>query len=115
MPSILELLKEARRPTVERITLGGKEFFVRDMAPTQRTVYVQLVIQAAAENAAVPPHVVVAQGICNEDGTGPTQEERNAIAEEMATLSGQELQEAARKVLDLSGLTRKSQDRAEKN
>jgi hypothetical protein len=115
MSSILEQLKGLTRPPVHAVEISGKKFFVRAMGPIARTVYVSLVMEAAASNSNVPPHLIVAAGICDSDGKLPDEEEKPAIIEELRTLDGGELTRASRKVLELSGLTKEALEKAEKN
>lgn len=115
MATILEQLLAARRPQVHAVEIGGETFHLRSMAPSQRTIYAALVLQAAADKCYLPAHTIVSLGICNADGTRPTDEELPAITEALGVLDGVEVQAAAQKVLELSGLTKKAMEQAEKN
>jgi hypothetical protein len=113
--TLLEMLEEADRPKTEEVTIGGKKFIIGEMSPTASTIWLALALQAGAEKANVPANVTVAQGIRNPDGSIPEEAERKAAAVALNKLSGAEVRAAAKRVLELSGLTRGSLETATKN
>jgi hypothetical protein len=114
MASLLENLKAAQRPAAVPVQLGGKTFHVRALGPIQRSVYLSLVLQAAAENTHVPAHVIVAQGLCNAEGIRE-EDQQAAVLAELVTMDGTELSAAAKTVLEISGLSVQAVRVAEKN
>lgn len=114
MSSLLEKLRQGAGPKERDVTIGGVVHQVRGMGPIQRVQFLQCLRTAGTTNATVPDHVVVALGLCNA-GDVVDDDEQAQILEFLRNQDGQEMNAAAKVVLELSGLGKNSVGAAEKN
>ncbi len=109
-----ELFADAPKEKVEPVTIGGKTLYVRGMDPLRRSMFWDYYGHSKAQNIPVPSYVVVALGLCDQDG-GPTKSSHETNLRILATRNGEEVEAAAGRVLELSGLKKGALEEAEKN
>ena len=114
MTDVLQFIADAAKPKVVPVDVDGKAVFVRGMGPVHRASFNQMLAQALVENSNVPDHVIVAWGICNEDGSRPAGTPEEILAS-LEWLDGVILNRIAAKILELSGYTKMAVENAAKN
>jgi len=112
--SAREKARKAAAPKIDFVEWGGEKHFVRAMSGKLRSVYSELV-QEKKDKGGVPVEVIAALGICEEDGTLAYDYEKPADIAELEAHDAGFLTAVALKLFELSGLTEKKVEEAEKN
>lgn len=113
--SVRETIRKAR-PTISEYQLqDGNKVWVRALSGTGRAAYSEYVSQAR-DNGGIRPEVIAAMGICEEDGTLAYDWRNPADLQELLEhLDGQDLDGIGLRLFEISGLTKRAVEEAEKN
>lgn len=114
MSDVLAFISGAAKAKVEPFEVGGGVVHLRGMTSVHRATFNQLLATAIAENSDVPDHVIVAWGVCDQDGKRPDAKPEEILAK-LEVLDGQVLKRMATRILELSGYTKGAVEAAEKN
>ncbi len=109
-----ETVRRACKVKIGFVEVDGERLYVRSLSGRGRHIYTQLFTQAKAANASVESHVVVALGLCDEQGQLIYRHDDDADLNEVLEFDGAVLDNLAVKVFELSGLTKEAQAEAEK-
>lgn len=112
--SARERARKAAAPKIDAVEWGGERHYVRGMSGKLRGVYSALV-QEKKDKGGVPVEVIAAFGICEEDGTLAYDYAKPADIAELEDRDAGFLTAVALKLFELSGLTEKAVEEAEKN
>lgn len=111
--SVRETLRSKAKPKVGYVEVDGARIHIRAMSGSTRAKYMELV-QAKKDAGGVPIEVIAAFGICEEDGTLAYDHTKPDDLAELSELDADLLQQASLKLFELSGLTDKAVEDAEK-
>jgi len=101
------------RPKVHQHEYEGKSFHIRALSGAGRAKYLELV--AAAGDSSPSMAKVVALGLCEEDGVLTYNVDNEKDVAEINEVDGAVLQSIVFKLYEISGLTKKAIESAEKN
>ena len=98
------------KPKVHSFEHGGQTLFVKALSGAGRAKFMEL-----CKDGAPKMGKVVALGLCDEDGTLVYSVENTKDVEEIDAIDGAALQAIVFKLYEISGLTAKAIEEAEKN
>lgn len=109
--STRDVLRKAK-PKVHSVDISSGTVYVRALSGGGRDAYLDLVKES--EPKGPPSHRVAALGLCEEDGTLSYDTADKKQMDELHQVDGEDLQKISMKLFEVSGLTEKSVDDAEK-
>jgi hypothetical protein len=111
MSTTREIIRAAR-PKVHQLETDHGALYVRGLTGAGRATYLGLVHEAG--DAGVPMHKTAALGLCESDGTLVFDITNEEDMTELSEMDGDLLERICLKLFDVSGLSRRAQDEAEK-
>ncbi len=113
--SVRDTIRKVKPTIVEYPLKDGSRVWLRALSGTGRAAY-SAYVEKAKENGGLHSEVIAAMAIAEQDGTlAYDWEKQEDLDELLEHLDGQDIDSIGLKLFEISGLTKKADEEAEKN